>query len=390
MMGSMMRRGSFGDGATLSLDFTTGTLDPLLTFTRSSSGTYLGADGLVKTASTNGARFEYDTSGNPLGLLLEGAATNLLAHTERLDEAQVSTEQYWVTSYTATGVTASVTGPDGVSNSSTQFAAIGGNGTCIASAAMGTSAQRSFSFWAKRSSGSTNLEYTLDNGTNWVAVTTTSSWQRFTIAATTAAQRVGFRFAANNVYEIWGCQLEARPVATSYIKNVSAAAGASRSADFAAITGSNFTNWFTQNNTHTFFADFTPQSPAGSFLDIFRMSNSGGQGYQFYYYNAATLISYSKITAATGPELVMENAVPYGIRKRYAYSVNVSPGSFYGVRSVNGNTIAVATPTAQPSTPTWLGIGSSGASTFAMFGHYRAFKYFPFTMTQTEINAMTA
>lgn len=231
MMGSMMRRGSFGDGATLSLDFTTGTLDPLLIFTRSSSGTYLGADGLVKTASSNAPRFDYGTNGVLLGLLLEGSGTNLLAHTERLDEAQVSTEQYWITTYSATGVTAATTGPDGVSNSATQFAPIAGSGTCIASAAMGTSAERSFSFWAKRSSGSTNLEYTLDNGTNWVSVTTTSSWQRFTIAATTAAQRVGFRFAANNVYEIWGCQLETGSGSTSYIKNVSAAGGASRAFD---------------------------------------------------------------------------------------------------------------------------------------------------------------
>ena len=95
-----------GDGSTLSLDFTTGTLDPLLTFTRSSSGTYLGSDGLVKTAGSNVARFDYNTSGTPLGLLIEGSATNLLAHTERLDDAQVSTEQYWITTYSVTGVTA--------------------------------------------------------------------------------------------------------------------------------------------------------------------------------------------------------------------------------------------------------------------------------------------
>lgn len=232
MMGSMLRRGSLGDGSTLSLDFTTGVLDPALTFTRASSGTYLGADGLVKTATTNVARFEYDTSGNRLGLLIEGAGTNLLAHTERLDDAQVSTEQYWVTTWTASGAVNGITGPDGVTNSATQFTPLGGNGTCIATAAMGTSSQRAFSFWAKQSSGSTNLEYTLDNGSTWVAVTTTSSWQRFKIAATTAAQRVGFRFAVNNVYEIWGCQLEAGNGSTSYVKNVSAAGGASRSGDF--------------------------------------------------------------------------------------------------------------------------------------------------------------
>ena len=36
-----------GDGSTLSLDFTTGVLDPRLTFTRASGGTYVGNDGFV-------------------------------------------------------------------------------------------------------------------------------------------------------------------------------------------------------------------------------------------------------------------------------------------------------------------------------------------------------
>jgi hypothetical protein len=36
-----------GDGSTLSLDFTTGVLDPRLTFSRTSGGTYVGNDGFV-------------------------------------------------------------------------------------------------------------------------------------------------------------------------------------------------------------------------------------------------------------------------------------------------------------------------------------------------------
>jgi hypothetical protein len=39
--------GNDGDGSTLTLDFTTGVLDPRLTFTRASGGTYTGNDGLV-------------------------------------------------------------------------------------------------------------------------------------------------------------------------------------------------------------------------------------------------------------------------------------------------------------------------------------------------------
>lgn len=283
MMGSMMRRGSFGDGSTLDLDFTsmssTADLTAVgMTFSRSTSATYLNASGTVVTASANQARFNYTTAGAKRGLLFEGSATNLLCHSTRLDDAQVGSEQYWVTTYSATGSTSGITGPDGVANSATQFAPIGSNGTCIASAAMGTSAQRTFSFWARQSSGSTNLEYTLDNGTNWTAVTTTSSWQRFTIAATTAAQRVGFRFAANNIYEIWGCQLETGNDSSSTI--VTTTSAVTRGADYAWIDGTAFSNAFPLGlNTYSVLwsGDASKTVSASTFLFLLR-TGSGGSG----------------------------------------------------------------------------------------------------------------
>ncbi len=47
-----------------------------LTFARASTGTYLAADGSLKTAAANAPRYEYDAGGLPLGLLMEGARTN--------------------------------------------------------------------------------------------------------------------------------------------------------------------------------------------------------------------------------------------------------------------------------------------------------------------------
>jgi hypothetical protein len=49
----------------------------LITFTRASTGTYLDSDGLLKTATTNTPRIEYDANGNRKGLLIEEARTNL-------------------------------------------------------------------------------------------------------------------------------------------------------------------------------------------------------------------------------------------------------------------------------------------------------------------------
>ena len=49
----------------------------LITFSRASNATYMDSDGLIKTASANVPRIEYDADGNRLGLLIEEARTNL-------------------------------------------------------------------------------------------------------------------------------------------------------------------------------------------------------------------------------------------------------------------------------------------------------------------------
>jgi hypothetical protein len=51
----------------------------LFTFTRSSIGTYIGADGLIKTAVANEGRLDHDqTTGESLGLSIEEARTNII------------------------------------------------------------------------------------------------------------------------------------------------------------------------------------------------------------------------------------------------------------------------------------------------------------------------
>jgi len=52
-------------------------LDSRVTFTRGSTATYVGSDGLIKTAAAHEARFDHDpTTGESLGLLVETSSTN--------------------------------------------------------------------------------------------------------------------------------------------------------------------------------------------------------------------------------------------------------------------------------------------------------------------------
>ena len=65
--------------ASLVLDFENSkTLDPRITFTRSSTATYVGSDGLIKTAAADEARFDHDpVTGESLGLLIEEQRTKI-------------------------------------------------------------------------------------------------------------------------------------------------------------------------------------------------------------------------------------------------------------------------------------------------------------------------
>ena len=72
---------------TLDLDFAnTKTLDPRITFTRASSGSYFGADGILKYAGVNEARFDHNpVTGESLGLLIEEQRNNNVFVSDRVD-----------------------------------------------------------------------------------------------------------------------------------------------------------------------------------------------------------------------------------------------------------------------------------------------------------------
>ena len=78
--GGVRNTASLPPGATLDLSFMIpGTFDPMITFTRASTGTYFDSTGTMQTAAINALRWDYDPVLLQLrGLLLEDQRTNLL------------------------------------------------------------------------------------------------------------------------------------------------------------------------------------------------------------------------------------------------------------------------------------------------------------------------
>lgn len=129
----------------------------LFTFTRAApDATYRGADGLIKLATTNIPRVEYDTSGNCLGLLIEGSGTNLLLH------SRDHTNAAWVKT-TMTAAKDEI-GVDGVTNSASSLLATAINALSLQTVVIAASS-RVLSFDIKRLIGSGTIELTQDGAT---------------------------------------------------------------------------------------------------------------------------------------------------------------------------------------------------------------------------------
>jgi hypothetical protein len=168
----------------------------LITFTRASAGTYVGSDGLIKTATTNEARFDHDpTTGESLGLLVEELRSNLL-----LNSGTLATQDVTVT---AVPHTLSFYGSGTVTLSGTHTATVVGTGAYPAR---------------------TTLTFTPTAGTLTVTVSGTVEY----------------------------ANLEEGSFPTSYIPTTTTTV--TRAADMASITGANFSSWIDLNDG-TFFSD---------------------------------------------------------------------------------------------------------------------------------------
>lgn len=278
---------SFGLTATervlpkLALDFTTASLDPRVTFTRSGNiATRINSSGVVELMSANTPRFDYDPSTLVCkGLLIEESRTNAQTYAEDISNAV----------YTKTAVTTSTdiyTAPDGQSTGDAivvstatavqglSFTAFTADGTSSYSDSVfikkttGAGISVIFVFRGSISSGTQYSQLTINTSTGFISfvasgatssaytVTEINGWWRLTISAggiPAGSMRCHVRLTSeplSTTVGVWGCQHETGAFATSYIPTT--ASQVTRSADVATMTGTNFSDWY--NATEGAFA----------------------------------------------------------------------------------------------------------------------------------------
>jgi hypothetical protein len=259
---------------TLDLNFAaTKRLDPRITYSRASTGTFVGSNGLIQSAAVNQARFDHNpTTGESLGLLVEEQRTNLLQQSETFDNA------YWTKARASVSAN-TVVSPDGMQDADSLIEDATASNTHLAfssSVAVSTATIYTYTIYAKEA-GRTWLNmqigtgteaygaavpfcyFNLSNGTLGTSGSCTPSitsvgngWYRCVLVAvaTTAATTTNMRIkladldssdsytgnGTSGIY-IWGAQLEAGAFPTSYIPTVASAV--TRAADVCTVTNSN-------------------------------------------------------------------------------------------------------------------------------------------------------
>jgi hypothetical protein len=251
----------------LNLDFANAqTLDPRITFTRASTATYTGSDGLIKIASVDQPRFDFANTGECKGLLIEEARINLATYSEQFDHTS------WVKANTTISINAN-TAPDGTltadklieSNTYVHFIEKVINtvsGTSYTFSIYVKSSERSIIQLAAYTNVATSTNFDLSAMTvsnqNGTIIDAGNGWRRCSFTLTSGFTGVGYfdvylfkdSVTSNYVGDgvsgvyIWGAQVEAGSFSTSYIPTTTASS--TRAADLASMTGTNFSSWYNQ------------------------------------------------------------------------------------------------------------------------------------------------
>ena len=219
----------------LTLDFANSRqLDPRITFSRSSSATYLNPDtGLITLASDHEARFEKE------GLLIEESRTNFIT-----DSASANN---WTLLAGGTTAASSSICPDGTTDG-TRVTAVALNDGAYKVFSITTSGNHIGSYYARTRTGVAVDVKAAISGIAGPIVTLPAdgTWVRVVGGLSNlgaGSKYLSVRSAnASMDIDVWGLQAELGSFPSSYIPT--SGSTVTRSADIAQITGDNFSSWY--------------------------------------------------------------------------------------------------------------------------------------------------
>lgn len=407
----------FSDSA-ITLDFipiagTAPALDPRITFTRSTTGTYVNSAGLITSAAINEPRFDYDPVTRALkGLLIEEQRTNLLTYSEQFDNAAWTKTNSSVTANSIVAPDGTLTADTLVEDTNTGSHETNQAATLVAATTYALSvyakassrtrvrlAGRTAGSWSSFPSGVFDLLagtiVTSTGASSAVISDVGNGWYRCTIFGTTSATSAGLTVGlvqsgttssytgdgTSGLY-IWGAQLETGTFPTSYIPTT--AATATRAADLASMTGTNFSSWYNQTEGTIYLqAQCLAAITAQTYLAIDNGTSNNLITVRTSPSNATFERSQVVDGGVTQAALGASGYVATSINDfAFAYKAN----DF--ARSFNGSSVSTDTSGTIP-TVNQMFIGSERGQ-YSVNGHIRRIVYYPTRLSNDELRALTS
>jgi hypothetical protein len=414
----------------------------LVSFTRAdivaNSATYVGSDGLIKTATTNEPRFDHNpTTGESLGLLVEEARTNFCLQSEDFSTTW-GISNYTVTTNAATAPNGTATADKLIRNTTDTTTSVTQNVTVTANTAYNCSIFVKASEWSKVGlrEGSVSGNYVtfdLSNGTIVSSSVATGAitafsggWYRISMQMTTGAAQTtygvrliplpnsytsgtpSYSFAGDGTSGIflWGAQLEAGAFPTSYIPTTTATV--TRAADVANITGSNFSSWYNHNEgtlraTASIRGGNTVVSSGFAIVNsIAKLAESAVTvNARAFVFNTTTSPNRYAFSQRSSLANVAVNEASYEaiqLGKYYTYGGSYVNNSTQGLAlSVDGRTVVTNATAVDVPVPTRLliGAGNSGSNAgvgideYYLNGTIKRLTYWPTRLANTTLQLIT-
>ena len=332
---------------------------------------------LLRTAAINEPRLEYDASGNPLGLLIEEARTNVLTRSNEFLTAPWNGD--------AGRVASSIPSIDG--GQCFKLSSNGGLSDYWIQSTVASNGQTK-SIWARTVSGTGTVHILGHNSVPTTLVTLTEEWQRFSLnvgvgeAGGTNFYAVDFR-GSGTLSEIlvFGAQVETGAFPTSYIPT--SGSTVTRTKDVASLPVERFAynqpqgsivchfNYFFEsgNSKRTYeFSDGTDNNVM-RIMDHANVNQlqanvkSGGAGVAGILINAPTMLS--------------------GVKTFQSYKLNGYSGG------ADGTLAGTDSSGALPIGIHKLNIGSRRDGTVTMSGHITSLQYYPKKLTDAQLELLT-
>lgn len=401
--GRLMSRGS--GGATYTNLVAGESLHSAFTITNA-NGTRRNASGLIETVSANTPRFDYDASGNYLGLLIEESRTNLLLHSNDF------TQSVWVPGTVNVTVNGDVIADGGnsddylrqnitVANDSATYAAqvelektVGAaNFPAVQIVFLGGTVATGYvvvntnTGEITTASGGVADSKVSDAGTHWRVWMTSANNStgnttgQFRIYPAFNLDGSGVRNdAATGSVAIQYAGFEKGPFATSYIPTTTAAV--TRSADDIVCTdlaaiGFNASAW-------AIFAHFTSNASRPSTQDVFSLTDGGATETFRAGLLTNTNVFFEPKVGGTSQALLVPGQVSAGASGKLA--VGVEANNF--AAALDGGAPVTDASGSLP-TVTELNIGQTNGISNFLNGHIRTLRYFPQRLPNAQLQSMT-